>query len=343
MASLAFSISLPAFAGNPDRTGSAGGMQLLVNPWVRSNALSGANMASASPLESMYLNVAGMAMVKSTEVGFTYINYLSGADVGINSLGLVQRVGETGSIGLSVSSYDFGDIRHTTTETPDGDGTFFNVNMLNIGLSYAKAFSNSIYGGLTVKLINEGVSDLKATGVAFDAGIKYITGERDQVQFGISLRNVGPPMSFSGDGLSFETDAPQGEYSLTSEFRSQDYELPSLVNIAFSYDFLLAEDHILTASGAFVAHSFSEDNFLGSAEYSFKNMLYLRAGYHYEPNITDDEMRRIVYTGFSAGAGLQFELGEKKTLISVDYAYRATDPFNGSHAIGARIHVGRAQ
>lgn len=331
------------YAGNPDRAGSAGGLQLLVNPWARSNALSSSNMADATPLESMYLNVAGSALVKSTEVGFTYTNYLSGADVGINSLGIVQRVGETGALGLSVSTYDFGDIRRTTTETPDGDGTFFNVNMLNISLSYAKAFSNSIYGGLAIKLVSEGVADLRANGVAFDAGIKYITGARDQVKFGIALRNVGPNMSFQGDGLSFESQAPQGDYPLAAEFRSANYELPSLVQIGFSYDFILAEDHDLTAHASFVAHSFTEDNYLVGAEYSFRKMFYLRAGYHFENNILDDQLRRMVYTGLSAGAGLELELGEKKTRLGFDYAYRATDPFNGTHCIGARIHVGRAE
>jgi hypothetical protein len=339
---LATALSLnTAQAGNPDRAGSAGGMQLLVNPWVQSGALSGANMASATPVESMYLNVAGMASVKQTEVAFTHLNYLSGADVSVNTVGLVQRVGETGALGLMVSAYDFGDIRRTTTETPDGDGTTFNVNMVNIGLSYAKAFSNSIYGGLTLKIISEGVSDLRATGVAIDAGIKYVTGDRDQVKFGIALRNVGPPMSFSGDGLGFETTAPQGEFATTAEWRSANYELPSLVNIAFSYDFLLEEEHLLTAHGAFVANSFTNDNFLLGAEYSFRNMVFLRAGYHYENNITNSEDRRYAYTGISAGAGLQFEFGPKKSLVSVDYAYRASDPFNGTHAIGARLHLGR--
>ena len=80
-----------AYAGNPDRAGSAGGMQLLINPWVRSGGLAGANMADATPVESMFHNVAGMAFVNSTEVAFTHTTYLSGADVDINSVGLVQR------------------------------------------------------------------------------------------------------------------------------------------------------------------------------------------------------------------------------------------------------------
>lgn len=332
-----------AFAGNPDRAGSAGGMQLLVNPWARTNGVAGANMADGTPVESMFLNVGGLAFVEKTEIAFTSVNYLSGADVSINTVGLAQRAGETGAIGLTVSAMGFGEIRRTTTATPEGDGTTFDINMVNIGLSYAKAFSNSIYGGLTLKVISEGVADLTATGVAIDAGIKYVTGERDQVKFGIALKNVGPTMSFKGDGLSFQTDVPTDEYNFTAELRSANYELPSLVSIGLSYDFLLAENHHITAHGTFIANSFTEDNYLVGAEYNFKKMFFLRAGYHYEPNITSDEDRRFVYTGLAAGAGLQYAFGENKTRISLDYAYRASQPFNGTHAIGARIHIGSAE
>ena len=336
-------VASSVFAGNPDRAGSAGGLQLLINPWARSGAFSGANMADASPVESMFTNVAGLAFVQSTEVAFTHTNYLSGADVGINSVGIAQRVGETSVLGISISAMDFGDIRRTTTETPDGDGTFFNVNMVNLGLSYAKAFSNSIYGGITLKIISESVADLNASGVALDAGIKYVTGERDQIKFGITLKNVGPALSFEGDGLSFESEAPDDLYAFTAELRSAEYELPSLVSIGFSYDFLLPENHFLTAHGTFIANSFSNDNYIAGLEYSFLQKFYLRGGYYYEENITSDADRRVVYTGLSAGAGLEFEFGDKGSRISVDYAYRATMPFDGSHSIGARIHLGRPE
>ncbi len=333
----------PTFAGNPDRAGSAGGMQLLVNPWARSNGVAGANVADATPAESMFQNVAGLAFVKSTEIAFTNMNYLSGSDVSVNSISIAQRVGETGAIGLSLTSFGFGDIRRTTTATPDGNGTTFSVSMVNLGLSYAKAFSNSIYGGMTLKIISESAANAKASGVAIDAGIKYVTGDRDQLKFAIALKNVGPTLSYSGDALSFETEAPDGDYPLTAEFRSEKYELPSLVTIGLSYDFILAEDHYITAHGAFIANSFSNDNINFGAEYTFKELIYLRAGYQYEKDITDDVARRSAYTGFAAGAGVELKFGEKDSRVSLDYAYRASDVFSGTHAIGARIHLGRAE
>ncbi|MCX6296223.1 MAG: hypothetical protein NTX97_09175, partial [Bacteroidetes bacterium] len=97
-------------AGNPDRSGQAGATELLINPWARSSGWAGANIAGARGLEASFLNVAGTAFTKKTELLFTRTNWLKGTDININAFGLTQRVGETGAIGLSVMSMDFGDI-----------------------------------------------------------------------------------------------------------------------------------------------------------------------------------------------------------------------------------------
>ena len=72
-------------------------------------------------------------------------------------------------------------------------------------LKYFEDFENSFKcGGATIKMISEQISNVGATGLALDAGIQYVTGSKDNLKFGISLKNVGPRMSFSGDGLSLE-------------------------------------------------------------------------------------------------------------------------------------------
>ena len=111
-------------------------------------------------------------------------------------------MGESSVIALSVTAMSFGDIDITTEDLPEGGIGSFSPVYTNIGLSYAKEFSNSIYGGLTVRIISEAISNVRAQGVAFDAGIRYVTGERDHIKFGISLKNVGPPMRYRGDGLT---------------------------------------------------------------------------------------------------------------------------------------------
>jgi hypothetical protein len=226
------------WAGNPDRAGSAGASQLLINPWAASNGLAGANMASIQGLESVFTNVAGLCFINKNELITANSQYLGGSGISLNSVGFATRIGDAGVLGITVTSMSFGDIPITTEDLPEGGIGTFSPSFSNIGVSYAKAFSNSIYAGFTLRLISESISNVKATGVAFDAGIRYVTGEDDNMRFGISLRNVGPPMRYAGDGLTV-TATPQGSpNSLTILQRSERYELPSLVNIGVAYDVL---------------------------------------------------------------------------------------------------------
>ncbi len=327
------------FAGNEDRAGQAGASELLILPYARSQGWAGANTSGIRGLEAMYLNVAGTAFTRKTEVMFSYTDWLKGSDVAINAFGFTQRVGETSVIGLSVMNMTFGDIDITTVNQPEGGIGKFTPSLLNIGFSYAKAFSNSIFGGIVFKVISESIADNSAQGIAIDAGIQYVTGERENIKFGIALRNVGPSMTFSGDGLSFRGNVIGSDNLLTVEHRSAAFELPSLLNIGASYDFYIGEDHIITASGTFISNSFQKDNIIVGLEYNFRNIFMLRGGYFYEEGILESMPERTTaYTGPAAGVSVQVPLNkEEGSNFSIDYAFRATNPYQGIHTIGARI------
>ena len=341
-------LSLQTFAGNQDRVGSAGATELLFNPWTRSSAMGDAGVASVTGIESMFMNIAGLALLKKTELGFIHTKLYGFNDgVNVNTIGFGQRVGEQSVIGLSFNSFNFGDIPVTTTENPEGLGTFFSPRYVNLGFSYARAFSNSIYGGITVRVINESISNAKATGVAFDAGIKYVTGEKDQIKFGINLKNVGPPMTFSGDGFSvtsvFNASTSANNISLTTEQRSAKFELPSQVNVAFSYDFLFGETSKLTAAAAYTSNSFSKDNYRLGLEYTYtvkKAVFGARAGLAYEDGMFNTTDRTTAFTGPSGGISVDFGKDAKEsTLIGLEYTYRASSPLAATHSIGVRINL----
>jgi len=337
------------FAGNADRAGQAGASELLINPWSRSSGEAGANTASVRGLEATYMNVAGIAFTPKTELIFSYTNWFVGTGISINSFGFTQRVGETGAIGLSVMSMNFGNIPITTVDQPEGGIGTFSPSFVNLGLSYAKGFSDNIYGGMTVRVISEAISNVSARGVSLDAGIQYVTGERKNIHFGVSLKNVGPRMRYSGDGLSFRTplpaNNPSGTGTYTVENRSADFELPSLINIGAAYDFYFSKDstamkhHRVSLAANFVSNSFTKDQFLFGLEYGFRSFLMLRAGYMYESGITSTTDRTTVFTGPTAGVTLELPFTKSKSTFGLDYSYRATDPFQGVHNIGVRINL----
>ncbi len=336
---------LPAqlFAGNEDRSGQAGAGQLLINPFARSSGWGGANVACVRGLEGMYLNVAGTAFTKKTELIFVNTQYMKGSDISINAFGLTQKVGETGVIGISIMSMTFGDIDITTAETPDGGIGTFSPQLMNIGVSYAKAFSNSIYGGLNFRVISESISNINALGLALDAGIQYVTGETENIKFGIALKNVGTTMRYKGDGLSITGEIPGWtDKSLSVDQRSATFELPSLLNIGGSYDFHLSKDHIVTAAGAFTSNSFSKDQYAIGFEYGWRKILQIRAGFRYEDGIFDDfdNGRTTVNTGPTCGFSVNAPINkEKGSTFSIDYSYRDTDPWEGTHSIGVRVSL----
>lgn len=329
-----------AIAGNPDRAGSAGAGQLLINPWAASNGLAGANMASITGLESTSLNVAGLAFINQNELITSNSQYLGGTGISLNSVGFGTRIGGSAVLGLTVTSMQFGDIPITTEDLPEGGIGSFSPSFSNIGISMAKEFSNSIYAGFTIRIISEAISNVKSGGVAFDAGIRYVTGEDDRMRFGIALRNVGAPLRYDGDGLTY-TATPQGSANnVTMMMRSANYELPSLVNIGLAYDIVKNDNVVVEMNGQFISNSFTKDQFGICSEVRLRERFALRAGYLYESGLlTSSENITTAYTGPTGGLSVTVPAGSSGSMISLDYSYRTTNPFNGTHTMGLKIAI----
>src|SRR3954463_13174729 len=312
-----------SFAGNPDRAGQSGATELLINPWARSTGFAGSNVAGARGIESAFTNVSGLAFTKKTELVFSHQSFLQGSGISLNSAGFSQHVGETGAIGITATAMDFGDLAITTDEYPEaGKLGKFSPQFLNVGFGYAKNFSDDIAGGLMIKVITEKISNVSARGIALDAGIQYTAGKYDQIKFGIALKNWGPKMKFSGDGLSFKTPVPaatNGSNTMTVEQRAAQFELPALLNIGVGYDVYFEKDSAklknnrVTINAAFTSNSFSKDQLKIGLEYGWRNILMIRAGYAYEKGIFSTSDRTNVFTGPCAGFTLEVPMGKNKS------------------------------
>ena len=173
------------FAGNPDRQGEAGANQLLVNPWARSAGLHTMGTANITGAEAMFLNVAGLSRINKTQLQLGHTRYLVGSDINMNALGFAQRMGKGGAFGISLVAFDLGDFDYTTEDVPEGSGATFSPSFFNMGISYAHLFANKVSVGFTVKFINESVTNARASAMALDAVVQYVTGAKDNFKFGI--------------------------------------------------------------------------------------------------------------------------------------------------------------
>ncbi len=333
-----------AEAGNPDRQGEAGASELLMNPWAVSSGFHSLNTACVSGVEAMRLNVAGLSRINNGELALAHTQLYSGTGLSINSGAFATKVGKNGTLGVSLMSLNFGEIDITTESQPDGTGGTYSPNFFNIGLGYSYLYDNKISVGLLVRGVSEALPSVTAFGLAIDAGVQYVSGPKDNFRLGISLRNTGSPLKFKGQGLSIRAVNPDptvsgNEYFLTVEQRAQEFEMPSTLNLGLSYDFYLSEKNYVRVLGNFTSNAFSQDQIGAGAEFSYKNMFQIRAAYKYNLGSGDTAFEDDIYTGLAAGfsAILPISKKNKNQKVALDYAYRATDPFDGTHNLGVRF------
>jgi len=358
-AAAVLTLGVDATAGNRDRNGQSGATELLVNPGGRSTGTFTNDVANTMGVEAMRVNIAGLAKTERLELGLSYQRYLSGAGISVTNGGLALDLKNAGVLGVNVMSMNFGDIPITEFNSPEGGIGSFTPQFFNITLGFAKEFSNSIHAGVSATFVNEQISNIRANGVGFDAGVMYTTGERDNFHFGITLRNVGTSMRFAGQGFSIDAEAPQSSLYVLSRNTPQDaFQLPTYLQLGLAYDFYLDEGrlesdtsvprHRLTPMASFTSNSFLSDYLGAGLEYSYKNMFMVRGGYRHEldpGDVTTDASgaevsSRSFYTGFAAGATVQAPLGRTGPMLALDYSYRPTSrPANGVHAISLRFNL----
>ena len=128
--------------------------------------------------------------------------------------------------------------------------------------------------------------------------------------------------------------------------RAAKFSLPALVNIGASYDIKLDRNeatyfHRLTPALNFTNHAFGVNQLTAGIEYGYKDMFQLRAGYAYQDGIFEYETRTSAYTGVSAGFTFEVPLSaESGNTFGLDYSYRHTNPFEGTHSFGVRLNLG---
>ena len=162
-------------------------------------------------------------------------------------------------------------------------------------------------------------------------------------------------MKYSGSGFSVNSEAPEdGNYSLNRHVPSEQFEMPTYLNLGLSYDYYFdannpnPEDqqsseeykpkHRGTIIANFTSNSFNNDYLGGALEYAFKETFMLRAGYRHESKIGDQALSTTFYTGVCAGATIKFRVGETGPNLAIDYSFRSTRrPANGVHVITLRM------
>jgi hypothetical protein len=333
---VALAVIAESVSAQNKRIGTAAATELLIPVGGRDLAMGGSSIATSTGLEAIHWNPAGLGRMKYAAEGmFSNMSYI--ADIGVNYGAVGASFGDFGVLGLSVKSLDFGDIPLTTEDDPENaSGRFFSPTYVTVGLTYARALTDAISAGGTVKLISEQIDRVSASGFAMDFGIQYkglvgISG----LSLGVAIKNIGPQLKHDGPGLYRDAIASGGgrpEQKYKSEAAS--FELPSIVEIGLGYAGSVGDNMMWNLTGSFTNNNLYLDEYrlggeLGITMESLR--LFGRAGLGMVPQAQEKE------NIFGATFGFGFGYLAGGVDITLDYAYRQVEFFDANQVISIKL------
>ena len=221
--------------GQGSRMGTASSTQLQVVQGARYLSGGGA-AANAVGMDAVYWNPAGLALSENgVDAIFSNRQYI--AEIDNNFFGVsVDFIGM--KMGVSVRTFNIGDINETTVFQPDGTGQVFTPNFSILGATASKRLSDNTSVGINANYIRESFGRVAASGMAFDLGVQYKSlAGMEGLDAGFVLRNFGQPVKYDGEGLGVAASAVDGDRPV--EYYKIDaaaYDLPFAFDMGLSYN-----------------------------------------------------------------------------------------------------------
>ncbi len=295
------------------KTGTTIGQFLLIEPSSRISAMGNAGASLHDELFSIYYNPGAIGHIKGYQMAFTHSMWF--ADIVYDYAGVGINADELGNLYASVTSLNSGEIDVRTVSQPLGTGERYTVNDIAIGIGYGKQISERFSVGLQINYIQETIWHTSLSTFGLNIGTLYQLSD-EGLNIGASISNFGFPAKYSGQDLRIRYDQNQnvnGDNSnLPGELFTEEYPLPVFFRVGLSMPFQLGPTSKVTVVlDAFHPSDNTESMSMG-AEWMFKNLFALRAGYQ---NLFQQDSE----VGLTLGAGLAYDVGGYDFLF--DYAW----------------------
>ena len=324
---LALFVPVLVTAAEFQNVGRAGANFLQIPGDAVSAALGDANVAMLEGVQGLYGNPAAIALSRGPEALFSYTDWI--ADTKLMTAGATMGIGTFGTIGIGIVSLSMDAMDVTTEFQPNGTGETFDAGDLAAGLSFGSQVTDRFSWGVTARFVHEYIWDNTSSTMAFDVGSTY-RADFMNIRIGMIIGNFGGNLEMSGDQIDDRLDEEANEdveNNPQEERLNQDYTLPQYFNVGIAFDPWVVENHRLTLAAMANDPNDNETRLSFGAEYTFQDMLFLRAGYkaQYEEQ------------GISAGAGFSLELSGITSML--DYAFTDFGILGSIHHITLRLNL----
>lgn len=294
------------------KTGTTAASFLKIGVGARTIGMGGAFTAVANDLSAIYWNPAGLGRLPTSQVSFNHIDWIAG--VKYDNAAAAIAVGEIGTIGLSFTTMNVGDMEVTTTDMPEGTGEMFSAGGTLIGLSYAKNLTDKFSIGFNVKYVREDIWNMRAQTIALDIGTLYTADILNGVNIGADMSNFGTKMRMVGrDNRVLIKTGAGGQNIVNAEYELGSYDLPLIFRVGLATDILRSENNRMTVAVDAIHPNDNTEYVNSGLEYTWANIVSLRAGWK-------SAYERGSEQGLTFGGGIEYSLASQMDFV-LDYAY----------------------
>lgn len=204
------------------------------------------------------------------------------------SASLVRAAGERATCGVSARFLSYGTMAETNSYGEQtGD---FSAKDISVGGTFAYALSNTLSGGITVKIVTSYIGQYSSLGVGVDLGLNYYDAE-DQLSVSAVARNLGGQLKAYED--DFERMPLDLQVGVTKRLVGSPLRLSATLVRLNDWQYGLGR-HIVVGADILLTDQF-----------------YVALGYNalraYEMKISEDEGSSAHGAGLSIGAGMQLQ------------------------------------
>jgi hypothetical protein len=323
---LAAILCVPFTGAAQKKVGTTAAPFLGIGVGPRAMGMGGASVADAPDVSAMYWNPGAMSRGGQSQVMAAHTGWLVGTD--FNWVGLQIALDENNSIGVSLTQLDYGEDMVTTVTAPEGTGERWTASDIAFGVSYARNLTDRFSIGGSCKYITQRIWNETASAFAFDVGLLFIT-PFNSLRIGMSLSNFGTAMQMEGKDLVQRIDLDPGvngnNKTIVASLKTDAWELPLFFRAGVAYD-VMRNDMIRFTVAADAVRPNDNDEYINvGGEISYKDILFLRAGYKTLFLTSSEE-------GLTGGAGLRYPIFGS-TIASIDYTYQDFGIFQGINTI----------
>ena len=274
----------------------------------RAASMGRAFVAMRGDINGLYHNPSGMAYFDQNQFVVNYTDYL--IDFGGGFAAYSHRLPGLGQLSGSIIWLNYGEFDETT-EFAQQTGRTYGAYDLAFAISYADVLEEYFSYGVTAKYVHSKIDTYTADAIAFDFGLMYSAPFSENLYFGLSLLNVGKPLS------AFVETKESLPLSLRLGVAKKLEHLPLELNVSLN-DLNVNESDFWDRLAKFSI----------GGEFTLSQLIRLRLGYENELHSDLDTGQGSGFAGVSMGFGLYWKD------YRFDYGYSSYGDLGGTHRFG---------